>query len=107
MLLTIVTPTILRRSLAETCRSIDEQSFTEWEHLVVVDRPNEDLSILDTIKHPNRRIIMCPRAHMNSGNSCRHHAYQLAMGDYVCQMDDDDHYLPGAFFEIAHAAYKH
>lgn len=89
---TIITPTLQRRSLIKTCRSVDQQSCTDWQHIVVVDRPRLKRSLLAEIAHPQRLIIKCPFPHRNYGNTCRHNAWRQAEGDY-CLMLDDDNYL--------------
>jgi len=48
---TIVTPTICRQSLLRLCESIDSQTQSDWEHLVVIDTPR------DNMKRNQRQII--------------------------------------------------
>src|SRR5437763_385016 len=106
MLLSIITPTILRPSLAQTCHSINSQSFQNFEHLVMVDRPNDDLTMLAGLRHPNRIFELCPRAHNNWGNTCRSRACDLAKGDYLFFCDDDDVPAPGMLQIIAYTVEK-
>jgi glycosyltransferase involved in cell wall biosynthesis len=88
MRFTIITPTILRPSLIQACQSIDSQTFTDWEHIVMVDRPPIWLHHLD---HPQRWVHECHTSHNNGGNTCRHNAWELAQGDYVYYCDDDNY----------------
>ena len=40
----IVTPTICRPSLLRLCESVDGQVQTDWEHLVIVDLPRQEMT---------------------------------------------------------------
>lgn len=86
---TIITPTVQRESLLKTCESVTNQTCTEWQHIVMVDC-EVGLPILSAITHPQRLIVKCPKAHHNGGNTCRHTAWELAQGEYVYYLDDDN-----------------
>ena len=110
---TLITPTIRRPSLVKCCESVNTQTCSDWEHLVIVDggrgehsglsiinRPPQDTpvdtveawkDILRLIEHPQRKILYCDRAHRNSGNTCRHDAWAFATGEYVYYLDDDNY----------------
>jgi glycosyltransferase involved in cell wall biosynthesis len=92
MRFTIITPTLQRSSLLRACNSVDSQSYSDWQHIVMVDRAKLDRALLAGIHHPQRSVIHCPVPHHNYGNTCRHNAWELATGDY-CLMLDDDNYL--------------
>ena len=99
---TVITPTILRPSLIDTCRSIDTQSYSEWQHLIAVDLPiqqatPEQLKLLDEIKHANRQVYHCAVFHKNYGNTCKSEMFAHARGDYLLYLDDDDIYLGEVF----------
>ena len=87
---TVITPTILRSTLARACNSLDSQTCKDWEHLVIVDGDMTG-EVLEKIAHPQRTILRCEQSHKNSGNTCRHDAYKFATGDYLYYMDDDDY----------------
>jgi glycosyltransferase involved in cell wall biosynthesis len=102
---TIITPTVLRETLLRTCKSVDDQSYGEWQHVVMVDRPMELLTdgqqdLLKRLAHARREVRFCPQPHKDFGNTCRKNAVDYAHGDYILYMDDDDYYLPGALEEI-------
>lgn len=86
---TIVTPTVLRESLVRCCASVNSQSSTDWEHIVMVDT-ELSTDILTRIEHPQRRIIRCDRPHRNWGHTCRHNAASFSRGDYLYHLDDDN-----------------
>lgn len=99
---TVITPTILRPTLAETCRSIDSQGYGNWQHIIAVDVPAGRIrpaqrALLDGLRHPNRTILFCEVAHRNVGNTCRHRAFAHVRGDYLLYLDDDDMYLGEVF----------
>lgn len=94
---TIVTPTICRQTLLRLCGSIDRQTRSDWEHLVVIDMPRERMSkgqrqVLASISaRPNRSFFNCARKHNNYGHTCRHQVWEHAKGDYIFYIDDDDY----------------
>jgi O-antigen biosynthesis protein len=91
----IVTPTILRPSLIRACKSLDNQAYTNWEHLVMVDCEISN-DVLAKIQHPQRRVFRCETPHRNWGHSCRVAAYAAVTGDYIYYLDDDN-YLADAY----------
>lgn len=101
---TIITPTILRPSLIDTCRSIETQTYDQWQHLVAIDIPlsettPEQLKLVEQIQHPKREVFHCAVSHRNFGNTCRWEMFPRVRGDYVLYLDDDDVYL-GEVFQI-------
>jgi hypothetical protein len=96
---TIITPTLLRPTLIKACESITAQSYVNWEHLVVVDKPGADidkyLSENPTLAHPNRKWFVCSTHHHNVGNTCRSSMFDKLSydTDYVLYLDDDNFYL--------------
>lgn len=93
----IVTPTICRQSLLRLCASIDSQTQTDWEHLVVIDMPrkkttDEQRRIITSIPlQANRSIFYCDMKHNNYGHTCRHQIWEQVKGDYILYVDDDDY----------------
>ena len=82
-----MTPSLLRHSLARLCDSIDEQTCTDWEHIIAVDEPS---GRLDDVAHPQRKILWCGR-HRDWGNTPRWMAWDHAQGDYLLYIDDDNY----------------
>lgn len=100
---TVITPTILRPSLVDTCVSIQSQRYDGWQHIVVVDLPADKIlpeqqELIGSIQHRNRLICYCETAHRNFGNTCKNRGFQYVSGDYLLYLDDDDVYL-GEVFE--------
>ena len=86
---TIITPTILRQSLVKACESVDRQTCTDWEHLVMVDSEISN-DLISRIAHPQRRVLRCERPHNNWGHTCANRAWGMAKGDYIYRLDDDN-----------------
>lgn len=89
---TVITPTLQRDSLKRTCASIDEQTFSGWEHIVMIDNDlahaNRDTFGLASEK---RIVTECGVRHNNYGNTCRHIAWGIAVGNYAMYLDDDNY----------------
>lgn len=98
----IITPTLVRPTLKRLCDSIDEQTNGDWQHIVVIDCvvDAEQSAILDSIKPDPRRIFrFCSKQHPKDyGNTARREAYDLAEGEYILQIDDDDYYADADAF---------
>ena len=102
--LSIVTPTLVRPTLVRTCETIDRQTNSDWEHIIMVDVPlvfnPEKQNIIDSISgDPRRKIFRCGVAHKNFGNTCRHNAFDKLKGDYVLYLDCDDYLADDHVFE--------
>lgn len=85
----------------ETLRSVLNQSFQEWEWIVVDDGSTDAhaLALLDQAKAMDSRIQV--RHQPNQGPSAaRNKAFALAKGKYLCLLDSDD-LLEPTFLEKA------
>ena len=89
--ISIVTPTIQRDSLCRCCESVDVQSYSEWEHIVMVDSEVANYDLWDKVEHENRRVLWCVEPHRNFGNTCRHNAWLYTTGDWIIHLDDDNY----------------
>ena len=98
----IVTPTICRPSLLRLCESVDGQVQTDWEHLVIVDLPRQEMTqsqqgVLRSISSSaNRSIFFCDKRHNNYGHTCRYQAWERVKGEYILYVDDDDYLADSA-----------
>jgi len=99
----LITPTLVRDTLPRLCTSIDTQTNKDWEHIVVVDCPltSHKQSILDLITpNPHRRFVTCTTKHdKDFGNAARRQAFDIALGDYILDIDDDDFYADTEVFD--------
>lgn len=91
----IITPSIVRSTLNLLCKSIDCQTNQDYEHLIIVDIPKNQLTEEQYIRlselSPKQRIVLfCGMRHQNCGNTCRYNGTKLARGNYIYYVDDDD-----------------
>lgn len=106
--ITIITPTVFRDSLIKCCDSIDEQTYTNWQHVIMNDSGLNNREMRIHIKRNDelgkRWIHDCDRPHRNGGNTCRHNAWDGAMGKWIFHCDDDNFLAsPTVLEEIAAA----
>ena len=107
--ISIVTVTLNRPSLADACKSVDNQTFQDWHHYVIGDgvAPTD-------YTHPQRTTIGFTRpigATEPSSSTPDGTPYpiqrwairHLALGEYFCFLDDDNIYRP-EFLQKMHDA---
>ncbi len=87
----IITPTLLRPALKRLCDSIDNQTYEGWEHIVVVDTLDLNEELIQLVDHPQRTVIYCDRPHCDWASTCRRSAWDVASGDYLLFIDDDNY----------------
>lgn len=99
MKFSIITPWLPpRKTIHNTIRYIDEQTYGDWEHLIAIDRKDhEPLESSD----PRRRIFECDPEHRNWGNRCRYEMWEKATGEWIIYLDDDDILYPNALDRVA------
>jgi glycosyltransferase involved in cell wall biosynthesis/RimJ/RimL family protein N-acetyltransferase len=91
----IVTPTSRRPEfLVRNIQSLQKQSFTDWEQIIVDDANDpETRQLVEALGEPRIRYIAHPKPKGAAG------AYNTGMknaaGKYINFLDDDDEYLPG------------
>lgn len=116
---TIITPSVLRPTLERTCKSIDEQTHPNYEHIVIVDIKaiyekasslnsaetreyfKNKFNLLSKISLKNRKIIFYNKNFEGNdfGNECRGYGFDCRdkNTDYVLYLDDDDFYINNTF----------
>jgi glycosyltransferase involved in cell wall biosynthesis len=88
----IITPTLQRESLIHCCKSLDDQTFINWQHIIQVDAEEFSPSVISRLKQDKRRRVeKCGVHHSNFGNSCRHQAWDRAQGRWLVHLDDDNY----------------
>jgi glycosyltransferase involved in cell wall biosynthesis len=100
----IITPSLLRQSLLQTCDSVTKQTYGKWEHFVICDVEQLDQELLKQIEHPQRTIIQCPHPHRDGGNTCRRSAWPLTSGQWCYYLDDDNFLADEQVLADIHAA---
>jgi glycosyltransferase involved in cell wall biosynthesis len=92
-LVSVIIPSKNRsRLLKETLRSLSNQTYQDWEAIVVNDASTDDTEeyVLHlSIQDPRFKYIL--RANQSSGASCcRNLGFSMSRGDYVIFLDSDD-----------------
>ena len=92
-LISIITPAYnAERFIVQTMQSVQNQSYQNWEHLVIVDHNSKDKT-LDIVrawseKDPRVKLITSPNALGATKN--RNLALDSVKGEYVAFLDADD-----------------
>ena len=91
--ISIVIPCFNReRFLPETLDSLNAQTFSDWEAIVVDDGSTDgSLSIArDYARRDARFRALCREGGHNGANSCRNKGLAESKGDYLIFLDSDD-----------------
>src|SRR6516162_3689264 len=100
----IVTPTFNSRgTLGETIRSVSEQQFTDWEH-VVVDGASSDGTVDLLRSHPHLKWVSeKDEGHYHAMNK----GIAMAQGEWILILNADDCLRAGALAAVAAAIERH
>jgi glycosyltransferase involved in cell wall biosynthesis len=93
-LVSVVIPTLRRPALlARALASVFRQSWQNIEVIVVVDGPDaETVSLLQAIDDPRLKVIVNARSLTAAG--ARNAGLDIAKGEWIAFLDDDDEWLP-------------
>ncbi len=95
-LISIITPVYnSKRYISENIKSVQAQTYTDWEHILVDDCSSDDSeSIIKSYQSKDHRIKY-HRLEENSGAGiARNKAIELAQGNYIAFLDSDDQWYP-------------
>ena len=99
-LVSIVIPTYNRAHLiGETLDSVLEQTYTNWECIVVDDGSADDTEtvVMDYVNRDTRfQFHKRPEKYKSGGNGARNYGFDVSKGEYVNWFDSDDLMLPDA-----------
>lgn len=103
-LVTVITPTHDRRPLLEEAvHSLRSQSYGRWEHLIAVDRCSDDtLAYVEELAAGDPRVRYVETDFGRCG-AARNVVLDLARGDYVVYLDDDNQFEPRWLASVAWA----
>jgi glycosyltransferase involved in cell wall biosynthesis len=80
-------PVLLQRAL----RSVVEQTFNDFECIVINDEPNDNAAVQNIVNSLNDdRFSLIPAMGNHGGNYCRNIGLVQSKGTYVAFLDDDD-----------------
>lgn len=90
---TIIIPTYNRAHVIDqTIQSVLDQTYTDWE-LIVVDDGSTDDTAIQMAKYNDPRILYYQKQHAER-SAARNYGMAQASGSYICFLDSDDEYLP-------------
>ncbi len=91
-LVSIITPLYnAEKFIAETISSIQKQSYSNWEHIIVDDASQDNsVSIAENFASKDPRIHIIKQTNNTGPASCRNHATKVAKGTYIAFIDSDD-----------------
>jgi glycosyltransferase involved in cell wall biosynthesis len=99
-LISVIIPTFNRGDLlGETLNSIQNQSYKNWECIVIDDNSTDGtLKLMNTfIQNDNRfRYYNKPSTKLKGPNSSRNYGFEKANGDFIYFFDSDDFLKPNA-----------
>lgn len=90
----VITPTLDRLGfLRRALDSLAEQTFEDFEAIVVVDGPSPELASF-VASHPDPRVRLVQRETRGGTAAARNSGLEVARGRYIGLLDDDDVWLP-------------
>ncbi len=95
-LVSIITPTFnSEKFIAETIRSVQSQTFPDWE-MVIVDDCSTDatISVISDFSEKDNRIRVIQLQKNSGAGVARNTALQSANGKYIAFLDSDDLWKP-------------
>ena len=91
-LVSIITPSFNSgKFISETIESVQNQSYTNWELLIVDDASTDNTnSIIEEYSNKDSRIHLTKNTTNKGAAFCRNLATKLAKGTYIAFLDSDD-----------------
>ena len=91
-LVSIITPSFnSEKYISETIKSIQNQTYTNWELLIVDDASTDTTtSIIEEYSNKDSRIQLTKNTLNKGAAFCRNLATKLAKGTYIAFLDSDD-----------------
>ena len=91
-LISIITPTYnSERYIAETIQSVIDQSYKEWEMIIIDDNSTDDsVAIIKSLIKDENRIILIELDENKGAAFSRNIGLQEASGKYISFLDSDD-----------------
>lgn len=95
-LVSIITPSYnAQRFIKDTFRSIQEQTHTNWEQIIVDDcSTDETISIVEAEAAKDSRIKLFKNTTNRGAGYTRNRAIEEAKGDFIAFLDSDDMWHP-------------
>ena len=100
-MISVVTPTFNRKEmLKDVIDCLSNQTYKDWE-LIIIDDCSTDGTQEMMSEYKSNSKIRYYRNEVNTKNPGinRNKGFNLANGEYVVFMDDDDYYIDNTYFE--------
>ncbi len=92
--ISIITPTYNRRAvLARAIRSVQQQSFADYEHIIVDDGSTDGTEQM-VREYGDERIRYHRFSQWRGANSARNLGIEMARSEWLTFLDSDDEYMP-------------
>ena len=107
-MISVVTPTFNRKDmLKDVIKCLFNQTYQDWE-LIIIDDCSTDGTQEMMKDYENNPKIRYYRNEVNMKNPGinRNKGFNLAKGDYVVFMDDDDYYIDNTYFDRVMTIYE-
>lgn len=96
-LISIVIPTFNRsESIPKTVESVLNQTYSNWELIIVDDGSNEStikLLSMYVSDHDNIKLFKRSKFRVKGANSCRNIGIENSIGEYIAFLDSDDFWM--------------
>jgi glycosyltransferase involved in cell wall biosynthesis len=90
---TVITPTTGSSQLYDAAKSVNKQTYSNVEHIVVIDKPEKSDSVFKSLREFKSIIVNVPYNTGHSGYN-GHRIYgafsYLVDGDFICFLDEDN-----------------
>lgn len=95
----IITSTYNRSAmLRRAIESVLAQTFTDWEHIIVGDcTPDDSEAVVHSFGDPRLRFYNLPQKSPEGSHGAiakNHGIFNMARGEFIAYLDDDDRYRP-------------
>ena len=112
-LVSIITPTYnCARFIGDTIRSVQAQTYSNWELIIVDDCSTDDTAqVVAQFQQQDSRVQYHVLTENSGPAGARNRAIELAKGEYMAFLDSDDLWMPDklerqlAFMEQNHYAF--
>lgn len=107
-MISVVTPTYNRKEmLNDVIKCLTEQTYSDWELIIIDDCSTDGTEEMMKQYKKNSKIrYYRNEKNMKNPGINRNKGFNLAKGDYVVFMDDDDYYIDNTFFERVMSIYS-
>jgi glycosyltransferase involved in cell wall biosynthesis len=95
-LVSVITPLYnAAKFITQTITSVQNQTYTNWEHLIVDDASSDDsIKIVEALSEKDTRIKLIKTSKNQGAAVCRNIATEKASGKFIAFLDSDDLWHP-------------